>query len=33
MEAAFHMIFFGTQPTLTQVPPSRPASINTTFAP
>ncbi len=23
MLAAFHMIFFGTQPTLTQVPPKR----------
>src|SRR5690606_9359689 len=31
--AALNMIFFGTQPTLTQVPPRRPASTNATLAP
>jgi hypothetical protein len=33
MDATFHMTFFGTQPTLTQVPPSRADSIRATFAP
>ena len=32
-DAAFHMIFFGTQPTLTHVPPMRPDSNSATFAP
>ena len=31
--AAFHMIFFGTQPTFTQVPPRGPDSISATRAP
>ena len=31
--AAFHITFFGTQPTLTQVPPRRPASTSATLAP
>src|ERR1700733_8553090 len=33
MPAAFHITFFGTQPTLTQVPPSRPDSITALLAP
>src|SRR5208337_4724905 len=33
MPAAFHITFFGTQPTFTQVPPSRPDSITALFAP
>ena len=33
MPAAFHMIFLGTQPTFTQVPPRRPDSITAAFAP
>src|SRR5690242_3024002 len=31
--AVFDMIFLGTQPTLTQVPPSRPGSMRITRAP
>src|SRR6478672_1526852 len=31
--AASHMAFFGTQPTLTQVPPSGPSPISATLAP
>src|SRR3982074_94031 len=33
MSAAFHITFLGTQPTLTQVPPSRPDSTMATLAP
>src|SRR5580693_1715582 len=33
MLAAFHITFFGTQPTFTQVPPKRCASITADFAP
>src|ERR1700738_23321 len=33
MSAAFHITFFGTQPTLTQVPPSAPDSTIATLAP
>ena len=33
MCAALYMTFFGTQPTLTQVPPSAPFSQTATFAP
>jgi hypothetical protein len=31
--AAFHMTFFGTQPTFTHVPPKRPGSITAALAP
>ena len=33
MLEAFHITFFGTHPTFTQVPPSRPDSITNAFAP
>src|SRR5271167_1544780 len=33
MLAAFHITFFGTQPTFTQVPPSAPDSITAVLAP
>jgi hypothetical protein len=33
MPAAFHITFFGTQPTFTQVPPKRPDSITALLAP
>src|ERR1700677_776277 len=33
MPTAFHITFFGTHPTFTQVPPSRPDSITALFAP
>ena len=33
MCAALYMTFFGTQPTLTQVPPSAPFSQTATLAP
>ncbi len=33
MLAAFHITFFGTQPTFTQVPPSRPDSMTAVLAP
>ena len=33
MPAAFHITFFGTQPTFTHVPPSGPDSITAALAP
>eukprot|EP00585_Thalassiosira_rotula_P009003 CAMPEP_0196148510 /NCGR_PEP_ID=MMETSP0910-20130528/27888_1 /TAXON_ID=49265 /ORGANISM="Thalassiosira rotula, Strain GSO102" /LENGTH=52 /DNA_ID=CAMNT_0041411233 /DNA_START=67 /DNA_END=221 /DNA_ORIENTATION=- len=33
MEAALYMIFFGTQPTFTHVPPNLPRSTTPTLAP